>query len=133
MTFTRIDHTAIAVHDLDEAVPRFERLYQTRCAERVTVREQQVEVAFLPLGDTQLELIAATSEDSGVARFLAARGEALHHIAVAVDDIAGELGRLQQSGVRLIDSEPRRGAHGRIAFVHPAGTGGVLLELVETV
>jgi methylmalonyl-CoA/ethylmalonyl-CoA epimerase len=127
----RIDHTAVAVRDLDEAIPRYERLYRARCVERVEVPDQRVEVAFLALGDTTIELIRPTDDSSGVARFLANRGEGLHHIAVKVDDIASELARLQADGVRLIDRSPRRGVHGLIGFVHPEGTGGVLLELVQ--
>jgi methylmalonyl-CoA epimerase len=131
MTIARIDHTAVAVRDLDEAIPRFERLYGVLCREREIVPDQAVEVAFLPIGDTQLELICPLGEETGVARYLNSRGESLHHIAVQVDDIEEELARLKDSGTELIDRAPRRGVHGRIAFVHPRGTGGVLLELVE--
>jgi methylmalonyl-CoA/ethylmalonyl-CoA epimerase len=131
MTMNRIDHTAIVVRDLDEAIPRHEQLYGVKCRERHIVPEQGVEVAFLPIGDTQLELIAPLDSSSGVARFLETHGEGLHHIAVLVDDIRAELARLQAQGVRLIDTEPRANFHGLIAFVHPKGTGGVLLELVQ--
>jgi methylmalonyl-CoA epimerase len=132
VSFIRIDHTAIAVHSLDEAVARYERLYGVTCQERAAVAQQRVEVAFLPLGDTLLELICPLDEQSGVFRFLQSRGEALHHIGVLVLDIRAELDRLQQNGVRLIDTTPRAGLHGEIAFVHPSGTGGVLLELVQS-
>jgi len=127
----RIDHTAIVVADLDEALPRYRRLFGIEPGLRQAVPDQGVEIAFLPIGDTQLELVQPTSEDSGVARFLARRGEGLHHIAVEVEDIAAELDRLDAAGIPLIDRQPRRGVHGRIAFVRPEALGGVLLELVE--
>ncbi|HZS95095.1 MAG TPA: methylmalonyl-CoA epimerase [Chloroflexota bacterium] len=129
----RIDHTAIAVVDLDEAIPRFERLFSLRLTDRAAVPDQQVDVAFLAAGDTLLELISPTGDDSGVARFLRTRGESLHHIAFAVYDIRRALDDLRGEGVRLIDVEPRRGPHGLIAFVHPQSTGGVLVELVQHV
>lgn len=129
----RIDHTAIAVADLDEAIPRFERLFGLHLMDREPAPEQQVDVAFLAAGDTLLELISPTGEDSGVARFLRARGESLHHVAFAVYDIQKALDDLRDDGVQLIDNEPRRGPHGLIAFVHPKGTGGVLVELVQHV
>jgi methylmalonyl-CoA/ethylmalonyl-CoA epimerase len=131
VTLRRIDHTAIVVRDLDEAIPRYERLYATVCRERSTEVKQGVEIAFIPVGDTQLELIRPIHEDGGVARFLSARGESLHHVAVQVDDITAEIERLSKEGARLIDETPRQGAHGLIAFVHPKSTGGVLLELVQ--
>jgi methylmalonyl-CoA/ethylmalonyl-CoA epimerase len=131
VTIRRVDHTAVAVRDLDEAIPRYEQLYGGKCRERVVVDDQQVEIAFIPLGDTQIELISPVDQNSGVAHFLSTRGEGLHHVAVQVDDISSELERLRQSGVRLIDEVPRTGVHGLIAFVHPKGTGGVLLELIQ--
>lgn len=131
MNLDRVDHTAIAVRDLDEALARYRRTFGLAPALRQQVTEQQVEVAFLPVGSTQLELIQPLSEGSGVAKFLERHGESLHHVAFAVRDIEAELARLEQEGVELIDRVPRSGIHGRIAFVHPRGTGGVLVELVE--
>lgn len=131
MSFDRLDHTAIAVSDLDEAIERYHRILGLTASERHLVPDQGVEVAFLPAGGSQIELICPTSTDSGVARFLARQGEGMHHVAFTVPDIEAELARLHASGVELIDSVPRRGVHGRIAFVHPRGTGGVLVELVE--
>lgn len=127
----RIDHTAIVVRDLNEAIDRYQRLLDVRAGERVLVPTQRVAVVFLSLGDTQLELIQPTDAESGTARFLARRGEGLHHIGILVHDIEGELQRLAADGVELIDREPRPGVHGRIAFVHPRASGGVLLELIE--
>lgn len=131
MNALRIDHTGIAVRDMDEALQRYKRLYGLDPSLRVTVPDQHVEVAFLPISDTQLELVSPTDNQSGVARFLEKHGEGLHHIAILVEDIHRELKRLDDEGVQLIDREPRNGPHGLIAFVHPHGSGGVLVELVE--
>jgi methylmalonyl-CoA/ethylmalonyl-CoA epimerase len=131
MTGRRIDHTAIVVADLDEAIERHSRLLEPDAVERASVPSQDILVAFLCFGDTKLELIQSTRPDSGVARFLDRRGEALHHVAMEVDDIRAELESLAGRGVELIDREPRSGVDGLVAFVHPRGTGGVLLELVQ--
>lgn len=133
MNVLRVDHTGIAVENMDEALAHYQRVYGVGVTERVHVPDQRVEVAFLALGDTQLELVCPTTSDSGVARFLARRGPGLHHVAVQVADIAAELNDLHQQGVELIDRRPRAGAHGLVAFVHPRGNGGVLLELVQNV
>jgi methylmalonyl-CoA/ethylmalonyl-CoA epimerase len=127
----RVDHTAIVVADLDEALDRYRTLLGAEPGAKHLVPEQRVAVAFLALGDTQLELISPTDPESGVARYLAARGEGLHHVGIHVDDIESELERLRLQGIELIDDQPRQGVHGKIAFVHPRGTGGVLLELVQ--
>jgi methylmalonyl-CoA epimerase len=131
VTFGRIDHTAIAVRDLDEAIERYQRLYGVHGVERSQVLDQGVEVAFLALGDTKIELVSPLDDASGVARFLNKRGEGLHHIGITVDDLERELERLTRQGIELIDRTPRPGVHGRIAFCHPRGTGGVLVELVQ--
>jgi methylmalonyl-CoA/ethylmalonyl-CoA epimerase len=131
VTSRRVDHTAVAVRDLDEAIARFSILLGVEKIERRRVPEQGVEVVFLKLSDTCLELVTPLDESSGVARFLQAHGESLHHIGIEVDDLDGELTRLASAGVELIDHHPRQGVHGRMAFIHPRGTGGVLVELVE--
>lgn len=131
MDVERIDHTAIVVRDLDEAIARYRSLLGIEPGARGVVEDQHIALAFLSIGDTQLELIQPTDEDSGVARFLARRGESLHHIAVRVPDIRAALAKLTDQGVELIDREPRPGFHGQIAFVHPRALDGVLLELVE--
>ena len=96
------------------------------------VVDQGVRVAMLPIGETRIELLEPTGESSPVAKFLAKRGPGIHHVAVRVADIRAALERLKQNGAKLIDNEPRKGADGcLVAFVHPASTGGVLLELVE--
>ena len=131
MTIRTVDHTGIAVADLDEAIERFERLYGLRVSERARIADQHVEVAFLGGGATALELVQPLDLSSGVGRFLMKRGEGLHHIGLAVDDLEHELERLASQGVELIDLAPRPGLHGLIAFVHPRATGGVLIELVQ--
>jgi methylmalonyl-CoA/ethylmalonyl-CoA epimerase len=127
----RIDHTAIVVRDLDEAIGRYGAIFRFDKVDRRRVPDQQVEVAFLSFSDTSLELVSPLDESSGVARFLQDRGEGLHHIGIAVDDLESELSRLAAEGVELIDARPRLGVHGRIAFIHPRAVGGVLIELVE--
>ncbi|MGI8968811.1 MAG: methylmalonyl-CoA epimerase [Chloroflexota bacterium] len=131
MTIEQIDHTALAVRDLNEALARYEKLFGLSAHHRQVIPDQRVEVAFLPVGTSQLELVQPLDSESGVARFLQRRGEGLHHIGVSVDDIRAELQRLAANGVKLIDSEPRRGVHGLVAFVHPRDTGGLLIELVQ--
>jgi methylmalonyl-CoA/ethylmalonyl-CoA epimerase len=133
MSVLRVDHTAIAVHNLDEALEWYRRLYGMIQSKRAFVPDQQVEVAFLTASDSELELICPVDSTSGVARFLARRGEGLHHIGFLVEDIKAELERLEKEGVELIDRLPRRGVHGLIAFIHPRSMGGMLVELVERV
>ncbi len=131
MNLLRVDHTAIVVADMDDALARYGRIWGLEPNIRTEIRDQRVEIAFLPVGDTQLELIRPLDADSGVARFLDRHGESLHHIGIAVDDVRAELEALSKDGVPLIDHQPRRGVHGLIAFVHPRGSGGVLIELVQ--
>ncbi|MFN8591520.1 MAG: methylmalonyl-CoA epimerase [Thermomicrobiales bacterium] len=127
----RLHHVAIVVADLDEAVARYERL-GFGGGERFLLPEQAVEVVTFHSGDGWIELIAPTDPEGPIARYLAKRGEGLHHVAYAVPDLEAELGRLEAAGSRLIDASPRTGAHGwRIAFIHPESCGGVLTELVE--
>src|SRR5947209_15024305 len=130
MSLGRVDHTGIAVSDLDAALSRYAGLMPPAFVERLRVPDQKVEVAFLRFGDSAVELIQPESEDSPVARFLARRGEGLHHLAFEVSDVRAELSRLAAAGAELIDTEPRRGAHGLVAFVHPRSVG-VLVELVQ--
>lgn len=131
MNLLRVDHTAIVVADMDEALARYQRIWGLEPRIRREVPDQRVEIAFLPVGDTQLELIRPLDAESGVARFLEQHGESLHHVGIAVGDIRAELETLSQEGVQLIDREPRHGVHGLVAFVHPRSTGGVLIELVQ--
>jgi methylmalonyl-CoA epimerase len=131
MRICAIDHVGIAVRSIEEGVKIYETL-GIRFTGVEDVPEQKVKTAFLPVGETEIELLEATAPDSPVAKFLETRGEGIHHIALRVDDIDDVLKELKEAGVRLIDQEPRYGAGGaRIAFVHPKATGGVLIELAE--
>jgi methylmalonyl-CoA/ethylmalonyl-CoA epimerase len=127
-----LDHTAIAVADLDESIPFYRDVLGMPLAHRETIAEQGVEAALLEVGDSHVELIAPLRPDTGVARFLQQRGPGLHHVAYRVDDIDAVLASLSAAGVRLIDERPRAGIRGsRVAFLHPSAAGGVLTEIVE--
>ncbi|GAB1400469.1 methylmalonyl-CoA epimerase [Aminivibrio sp.] len=127
-----VDHIGIAVHSIDEALSFWQNTLGIECTGVEEVAEQRVKTAFLPVGDTEIELLEATSEDSPVAKFIEKKGEGIHHLALRVDDLEAALAELKEKGIRLIDETPRYGAGGaRIAFVHPKATGGILLELSE--
>jgi len=126
-----IDHLGIAVQSLAAAKGIYEKLGLTATAEEV-VEGEQVRVAMLPVGESRLELMEATSETSTVAKFIAKRGEGLHHVCLRVPDLTAVVERLKTDGVRLVSNEIKTGAGGhRYVFVHPSSAGGVLLELVE--
>lgn len=127
-----IDHIAIAVHDLDEAIARHEALYGAAPEWREVVAEQGVEEAMIAIGGSYVQLLAPTGPDTPVGRFLDRHGEGVHHIAYAVADIETALDEMRSAGARLVDEEPRIGGRGaRIAFVHPETFAGTLIELVE--
>lgn len=127
-----LDHVAIAVNDLDEALVEYERLYGVRPLHREVVEEQGVEEAMIAVGGSFVQLLRPLSEDSPVGQFLVKNGEGLHHMAFAVANIEVALADLTAEGARLIDEVPRIGGRGaKIAFVHPKQTTGVLIELVE--
>jgi methylmalonyl-CoA epimerase len=127
-----LDHVAIALPSIAEALPTYELLTGAAGSEPEHVPGQGVNVVFLGDGESRLELIEATSPDSAVGRFLDRRGPGLHHVAYRVPDLKATLRRLEAAGIRLIDSQPREGAHGhRVAFLHPSAMHGVLIELVE--
>jgi methylmalonyl-CoA epimerase len=126
-----IDHLGIAVKSLAVAKDIYEKLGLTASPEEL-VEGEQVRVAMLPVGESRLELMEATSENSTVAKFIAKRGEGLHHVCLRVPDLAAVVERLKTDGVRLVSNEIKTGAGGhRYVFVHPSSAGGVLLELVE--
>jgi methylmalonyl-CoA epimerase len=126
-----IDHLGIAVKSLAAAKGIYEKLGLTPSGEEV-VEGEQVRVVMLPVGESRLELLEATSENSAVAKFIAKRGEGLHHVCLRVPDLAAVVERLKKDGVRLVSNEIKVGAGGhRYVFVHPSSAGGVLLELVE--
>jgi methylmalonyl-CoA/ethylmalonyl-CoA epimerase len=128
----KVHHIGIAVQSLEQALPVFEKLLGKPPDSEEVVAEQKVRVAMFQVGESRLELLQATSADSPIARALSQRGQGVHHVAVAVGDLPGTLRQLESAGVRLIDREPRRGAGNTlIAFLHPASTAGVLIELVE--
>lgn len=129
---TAIDHTGFAVADLDRSVAFYREVMGLALVHRETLPDQRVEAVLLDVGDNHVELIAPLDAQSSVARFLERRGPGLHHVAYRVDDIGAALASLSAAGVRLLDEQPRTGIRGsRVAFLHPAGTGGVLTEIVE--
>ncbi len=130
----KIDHLGIATKEIAEALKFWQDALGLEHVHTEEVSEQKVRVAMLPIGETNIELLEPTSQDSPVAKFLETRGEGIHHIAVEVKDIKKSLEKLKSEGARLIDETPKIGAGGcLIAFVHPKSTGGVLLELVEKI
>ena len=127
----RIDHVAIAVNDIDAAAAKWREVFGLEAREREVVASQKTEAILIPIGESNVELIAPRGND-GLARFLEKRGPGLHHIAVEVEGIETALSLLKGLGVPLIDEVPRAGARGhKVAFVHPKATGGVLLELSQ--
>jgi methylmalonyl-CoA/ethylmalonyl-CoA epimerase len=128
----RIDHIGVATDDLDGAIALYEDTLGMPVAHRETVESQGVEAVLLDVGDGHVELLRPLGPETPIGKYLDKRGPGLHHVAYAVDDIEGVLGRLKEAGIELIDSEPRVGIRdSRVAFVHPRSTGGVLTEIVE--
>lgn len=126
----QIDHLGIAVRSLDETVPVYEKALGLRCEHREEVPSQKVRTAFFDVGGVHLELLEPTAPESPIAKFLADRGEGIHHIAFRTDDITGQLAQAAGAGVRLINERPFDGAAGKlVAFLHPKSTHGVLTEL----
>ncbi|MDQ3713412.1 MAG: methylmalonyl-CoA epimerase [Acidobacteriota bacterium] len=128
----KINHLGIATDGIDEALKFWQDALGLENVHTETVEDQKVRVAMLPIGDTRIELLEATSADSPIAKFLEKRGGGIHHIAVEVENIQESLMKLKKEGARLIDEKPRVGAEGcLIAFVHPSSSNGVLLELIQ--
>jgi methylmalonyl-CoA/ethylmalonyl-CoA epimerase len=128
----RIDHIAIVVEDLETTLGFWRDALGLELAHIEDVPEQKSEVAFLPVGESEVELVRPTTDDSGVAKYLQKRGPGMHHISLEVDDIVGMLAQLKAKGVRLINETPVPGAGGKqIAFIHPESTSGVLVELYQ--
>src|SRR5687767_7276409 len=127
-----IEHIGIAVGDLAEALRFYRDALGLEVESPEEVPSQRVRAHFIPAGESAIELLEATAEDSPIARYVAKRGPGLHHLTLRVDDIEAALAQLKARGVRLIDETPRAGAHGaRVAFVHPASAHGVLIELTQ--
>ena len=132
MAIKRIDHIAIAVDNLNQSLGFWEKALGLHVHETRSVPEQAVDVAFLPVGASEVELVKPATEDSGVAKWMAKRGPGIHHICFEVDDIHQTLAEMAAQGVLLIDRKPRTSADGKLyAFVHPKSTGGVLVELYQ--
>jgi|SRR5579884_3989012 len=130
--FEKIDHVGIAVADLDAAVAAYERLIGTPPAHRQRVESDGIEAVMFEVGESRIELLGSTRDDSKIANFLAKRGGGLHHVAYGVADVQQALDRFGAMGLQLLDSCPRRGAAGRlVAFMHPSAAGGVLTELCQ--
>ncbi|MGI9951781.1 methylmalonyl-CoA epimerase [Moorellaceae bacterium AZ2] len=132
MKVTRVDHIGIAVPNLEEALKFYEEVLGLKCEGIEEVAEQKVRVAFLPVGDSEIELLESTDPEGPIAKFIESRGPGIQHIALRVEDIEKTLAELKEKGIRLIDEKPRYGAGGaQIAFVHPKATTGVLLEISQ--
>jgi methylmalonyl-CoA/ethylmalonyl-CoA epimerase len=128
----KVDHIGIAVANLDESIKFYTDVLGMKLHGTETVAEQKVRVAFLPVGDTEVELLESTDPEGPIAKFIEAKGQGIQHIAFRVDDIEKSLAELKAKGVRLIDEKPRYGAGGaKIAFLHPKATNGVLIELCQ--
>lgn len=129
-----IDHIGIAVSDLESAIAKYEQLLQTPCFKREIVADEHVETAFFRTGESKVELLAATDGDSVIRKYIEKRGEGIHHVAFAVDDIHAEISRYVDLGYRLLSDAPKRGADQKlIVFLHPKETNGVLVELCQDI
>jgi len=132
MNLTHIEHIGIAVKSIEEALPYYEQVLGLKCYNIEEVADQKVKTAFFMVGQTKIELLEPTSEESAVAKFIEKKGEGIHHIAFAVPSVAEALAEVEAKGVKLIDKAPRGGAEGlNIAFLHPKSTCSVLTELCE--
>ena len=133
MNISHIEHLGIAVKSLEEAIPYYENILGLKCYSIEEVADQKVKTAFFKVGQTKIELLEPTSEDSTIAKFIEKRGAGTHHMAFAIEDgVANALAEVEAKGVRLIDKAPRKGAEGlNIAFLHPKSTCSVLTELCE--
>ncbi len=128
----KINHIGIAVKSLETSIPFYRDQLGMTFEGTEEVADQKVKVAFLQIGESRIELLEPTAEDSPIAKFLEKKGEGIHHMAYEVDDVIATLMELKKKGVRLIDETPRRGAHNSlIAFLHPKATGGVLTEICQ--
>jgi methylmalonyl-CoA epimerase len=127
----RIHHVAVVVRDLDAALAFYRDTLRLELDVVMPIDSDGVKIGFLPVGESSIELVQPTRDDTGVARFLANKGEGFHHVCLEVDDLAAELDRLAGQGIELIDKAPRRGAEGPVAFIHPRSCHGVLVELIE--
>jgi methylmalonyl-CoA/ethylmalonyl-CoA epimerase len=132
MKLSHIEHIGIAVNNLESAISLYEKVFDLKCYNIEEVAEQKVRTAFFMVGQTKIELLESTDPEGPVAKFIAGKGEGVHHIAFAVENIEENLKHAEEQGIRLIDTKPRKGTEGlNIAFLHPKSTSGVLFELCE--
>lgn len=132
MEIKKIEHIGIAVKDIKASIEYYENVLGLKCYNIEEVEDQKVKTAFFQVGEIKIELLESTSEDGPIAKFIEKKGEGIHHIAFAVEDIENALSEAENKGVRLIDKKPRKGAEGLdIAFLHPKSTNGVLTEFCE--
>lgn len=132
MLTTHIEHIGIAVKNLNESIKYYEEIFNLKCYAIEEVKDQKVRTAFFQIGETKIELLESTEPDGPVGKFIEKKGEGVHHIAFAVNNLNGTLKEIEAKGIQLIDKQPRNGAEGlEIAFLHPRSTYGVLIELCE--
>ena len=130
----RIEHLGIAVANLETAIPLYEALLNTSCYKQEAVASEGVRTAFFQVGESKIELLEATNENSPIAKFLEKKGEGIHHIAFEVDDILKEMERLKMEGFTFLNDTPKKGADNKlIAFLHPKSAGGVLIEICQEI
>ena len=130
----KVEHIGIAVESLAEAIPLYEKLLNTPCYKTELVENERVNTAFFKTGENKVELLESTDPDGVIAKFIAKKGQGLHHIAFEVDDIVAEMRRLQQAGFTLLQEEPKKGADYKlICFLHPQSTQGVLIEICQEI
>jgi methylmalonyl-CoA/ethylmalonyl-CoA epimerase len=130
----KIEHLGIAVKDLDTSIPLFEQLLGTPCYKTEEVTSEAVKTAFFKVGESKIELLEASNDNSPISKFIAKKGEGIHHIAFDVDDIQAEMKRLAALGFELLNEQPKKGADNKlVCFVHPKTTNGVLVELCQSI
>lgn len=130
----RLEHIGIAVSNLSISVPLFEKLLNSQCYKKENVATEKVTTAFFKTGDCKVELVESTDPDGVITKFIAKKGEGLHHLAFEVEDIKAEMKRLEDEGYVLLNNEPKKGADNKlVVFLHPKSTGGVLVELVQEI
>lgn len=132
--FKNLEHIGIAVKDLEVSKSLFEKLLQVKSYKTETVESEKVSTAFFQSGETKVELVAALAEDSTIAKYIEKKGEGIHHLAFAVEDIRSEMARLKEEGFILLQEEPKKGADNKlVCFLHPKGTNSVLIELCQEI
>ncbi|HEY8397040.1 MAG TPA: methylmalonyl-CoA epimerase [Flavihumibacter sp.] len=130
----KIEHIGIAVKDLNQSIPVYEALLNTPCYKTEEVSSEKVKTAFFAIGENKIELLESTDPEGVIAKYIAKKGEGIHHIAYAVEDIRAEMKRLAEAGFELLNTEPKRGADNKlVCFLHPKGTNGVLVELCQEI